>query len=145
VSFDNNPLTITTYSSFTKVIREFTAGEFYPLTRCFTLPCEAQENNETVVTAYLTVKADPTDADADALIAKTITTTLSSTHGQIVADGTNASLAEFKFYLQGTETVLLDPETPYFYDIKYVTSGSKPYVPERGRLFAYQGVTIAGT
>src|SRR5262245_50090472 len=73
--------------------------------------------NGSVSKGWITIKADPTTADPG-LIQKVITTTLDTSKGQITNTGSVAGVATGFFNLLSADTILMTPETPYYYDLQ---------------------------
>jgi hypothetical protein len=103
-----------------------------------------------VQTIYMTCKkASPGLLDdSDAIWKKTITISLSASHGQITANGdgsggSTAGKVEWYFELQQSETgvELLRKGLPLEFDMKAVTVSGKEFVPFKGKLVPAKPVT----
>lgn len=96
---------------------------------------EVLADGVTITKAWLTVKADPTDADVDALVQKEVTTTDVAGTGEIEDDGTGDTDPVIRFDLEPADTAAIGTK-PRPYDVQVLTSGGKLYTPERGRIYA---------
>lgn len=99
---------------------------------------------DTLARAWFTVKEDPLDLDADAIFQKEITGTLSA-DGQIDNTGSGSPLdtAHLYFLLPSADTLLLEPERYYYFDIKGKSTSGAKKVLEGGRLIANKQITQA--
>jgi hypothetical protein len=95
---------------------------------------------QTLVEAYLTVKAKTSDSDPG-IFQKIITTISAPGSGHIEDDGALDGTARLRFELTAVNTTLLTPGTPYRYDIQVCTSAGKTYTPEVGIIRGDAGVT----
>lgn len=122
-------------ATYDAIIDEFVAGDDLSVERTVTgVPATT-----TLTNAWFTVKRKLTDADADAILQKIITS-VSTSSGQIDdtgADGTGHVI----FLLVPADTVLLTPLSEYHYDIQVKTSAGKIYTPESGKIVAQIQVT----
>ncbi len=103
---------------------------------------------DTLSTAWLTVKLNADDDDADAVFQKEITGA-ASVDGQIVDAGSGDPLtASLYFLIPSADTLLMTADIYYFYDIKGKSStGAKkilePDDGDIGRIIAGQEITQA--
>jgi len=93
---------------------------------------------------YLTIKDRMSDADVDAILQKTITTTLDNNVGQIINAGDVNVTAEIVFVLLPAETVDLWKKL-YHYDIKAFDTNGAPYRSELGVIYGKRPVTLAAS
>ena len=120
-------------------ITDFVAGDDLRISRLYTELAEGIM----ITKGYLTIKRRAVDdADAEAIIQKTITTSMQLS-GQIVDDDTTGGSIQLYFDLSHTETGLLTPLIPYQYDVQVHTIGSAIYTCEKGVIVMQQGVTEA--
>lgn len=96
---------------------------------------EALASGVVIDRAWLTVKADPSDADADALLQKEVTTADSAGTGQIEDDGDGDVDPIVRFDLEPDDTETIGT-TPRYFDVQVRTGGGKIYTAERGRIYA---------
>lgn len=97
-----------------------------------------------VVRAWLTIKRDLADTDAQAVLQKVITATNASGSGVIFDSGIASRVCFGKFVFPKTETQLLDPdESPYLYDVQVRTAANKDTTEERGVIRVSRQVTRA--
>ena len=68
--------------------------------------------------AWLTVKEHPTDADADAVLQKNITSSLVAGSGQITDTGAADTIGELTFLFTAAQTATLTAGKPYTFDVK---------------------------
>jgi hypothetical protein len=123
---------------------ELVTGTYYMYRRGFHIPYDVIDAGETLTKAYLTVKIDLADSDAEAVFQKEITTTEVAGQGWLEYYALG-SYMYVRFYLTPSDTALLEPEIPHAFDVKYLTSGGKMYVPELGIIMPYRGVTLANS
>ena len=98
---------------------------------------------DTLAKAWFTVKVLPTDDDADAIFQKVITTVVSA-DGNIDEPGTGDPLTgHLYFLLPSADTLLLEADTYYYYDLKGKSSTGAKKVLEGGRLIVAEQVTQA--
>src|SRR5687767_12479195 len=83
-----------------------------------------------IETAWFMVKRKFTDADSDALISKTITSTNTANVGWVEDTGIDGD-GLIHFYLTQVETALLTPLSEYQYSIKLKMDNDKVNTPER--------------
>ncbi len=103
---------------------------------------EALASGVTIARAWLTVKAAESDADADALVQKEVTTTNVAGTGQIENDGTGDVDPVIRFDLVPADTEAIGLTARYF-DVQVLTNGAKLYTPEVGRIRASKkGITL---
>jgi len=98
---------------------------------------------QSLTTARLTIKEEWWDSDDDALIQKTITTSLIVGEGHIEDDGAGDDVATLRFDLTQDETILLHPYFDYVYDIQVTTNTGKNFTPEFGTFYPVPSVTDA--
>jgi hypothetical protein len=75
-----------------------------------------------LVKAYLTFKAEKTDADPGAL-QKTVTVNNSAGVGQIIDDGSTNGIAQIRFDITAAQSAALSPRD-YWWDVKVKTAGT---------------------
>jgi hypothetical protein len=97
-------------------------------------------NGQTLTKAWLTLKADLSVADAQALLQKVILPGAVAGQGQITDVGAGGT-GQLLFQLADTETLALPVDTPTPYDIKVLTSAGKVYTVEKGLYLATGQVT----
>jgi hypothetical protein len=68
--------------------------------------------------AWLTVKANTTDADASALLQKNITSSLVAGVGRITDTGATDTIGELTFLFTGAQTATLTAGKAYHFDVK---------------------------
>lgn len=95
---------------------------------------ETLASGVTVSKAWLTVKAKLSDADVDALVQKEITTTNVPGTGEIEDNGTGDTDPVLRFDLDPDDTEAIGV-SPRHYDVQVLTSGSKLYTAEKGRIY----------
>ena len=95
---------------------------------------------EALTKAYLTVKANPVDADPGVL-QKTITTVLTAS-GQITDTGAGDTIAAVLFILASADTTLLTEGSLYYWSIKTITASGN-YETPRDTFTVTEGVTAA--
>lgn len=122
-------------ANLASVIDDIVAGNDYTLTRTIT----AVPAGAVLAKAWLTVKRRRSDADADAIAALEITSTVSAS-GQITDTGADTSGAVV-FYLSDTQTGAMLSGRWYAFDLKVLTDGGALYTPESGRMRARGAVT----
>lgn len=121
-------------------INDFVSGDDLEIERTI----QSIPTGITLDTAWFMVKRRFEDADADALISKTITTINTVNVGWIEdtgADGTGL----LRFYITQNETALLTPLSEYQYSIKIKLSNDKVNTPERGVMVAEPAVKKGNT
>lgn len=101
-----------------------TVGDDYDVVRTIT----GVPDGATVDEGKLTIKKSEFDADEDAVIRKTVTTSISA-DGVITIDSVGTSVL---FQLSAAETALLSPYEMYEYDIQVKTDTNKTFTRERG-------------
>lgn len=101
-------------------------GDAFPLRRYVKVP-----PGETVVEAWLGVKADYADTDGAATFLKTITGTDNPGQGHIETDGTSG-VASLRFDITSTNTLATTAGTRYLYDIQVRYASGGPVTVERG-------------
>ncbi len=103
---------------------------------------------ETIVKAWLTVKASITDLDGAALIQKAITASMNATEG-VIADTGGSGTAIVRFFLTSTNTAALGNPArgvgAFPYDIQLKTSSGKIFTAEIGTITAVAQVTQTTT
>ena len=123
--------------TFNGEIKDFVAGDDLQITRTITnIPVGAA-----LTKAWLTIKFRQTDADADAIIQKEITTSNVAGTGQITDDGAGDQSAAVRFDLKDTDTAMLLRGIAYLYDLQVLTDGGAVYTPEIGTIIAKLGIT----
>lgn len=105
----------------------------YTITRTETLT-----TGESVTDAYLAIKEESWDDDADAIILKHITSAL-TVDGQITDNGSITHTTAYNFLLSDDDTALLKAFFGYKYGIKLKVSGAYRFV-ELGDLTPLQGI-----
>ena len=95
----------------------------------------------TISKAWLTVKSNPSDADASALVQAAITTSATST-GQITDTGADGTAGMY-FILANTSTDDAEEDYGYSYDVQLKMSDGSLYTPLVGRMFFTQSITDA--
>lgn len=129
-------------SHLTSIISDLVAGEDRELPRSIDL---SSISPDTLDKAWLTIKESLDDSDDDAIVQKTITTVLSD-DGQIDEPGTGDPLtAHLYFLLPSDDTLLLEADRYYFYDIKGLSSTGAKKVLEGGRIIVSPPVTLASS
>lgn len=99
--------------------------------------------NVTITTAWLSIKANETDADGNEILLKTITTTL-TTDGQVVDSSGTDGQGNVIFILTPTNTALFVSGTQYHYSIKVKTTETDGYyTPEKGKILAVRDIRQA--
>jgi hypothetical protein len=102
---------------------------------------------DTLAKVIFTVKLNSDDADEDAVIQKVITTDLDTDQGQIdeVGGENSAGIIDAHFFilLSEDDTLELEPNIFYYYDIKVFSSAGAADVPEAGRILALPPITLA--
>jgi len=121
-------------------ITSLVAGDTWP----FYMTYSISTSGITFSKIYLTIKNDPTDADVDALVQKSVTTS-ATTSGQITDDATAGGSIAFNIYVAKTESVLLTPGEDYYYDFQGIGSDGAVYTFETGIITPAQGVTTASS
>lgn len=97
---------------------------------------------QTVVIAWLYVKHDLSDADADALFEKRITTT-SSAAGQITADGTGGVPGVVLFHLLPADTAqLVDSK---FFEVRVQLANQAQYTTNLGTIRGEDSIISSAT
>jgi hypothetical protein len=128
-----------TLAQYNQHIKNFICGDSLRIERTLLgIP-----SGTTISKAYLTIKTTATDVDASAIVQLSITST-STASGQITdtgADGTGA----VRFTLSNTQTLLLTPDTPYYFDVQTILSDGGIYTPCKGTIEGLQQITIATT
>lgn len=119
-------------------IRDKTAGDDWTIRRnVVNVPA-----SQSIVKAWMTVKKNLEDADADAIIQKVVDSPIDTPGtGQIENDGASTHIAIIRFDLTNEETALLEPYTTYFYDIQVQTSTDKYDTPDDGTIIAKPQIT----
>lgn len=104
----------------------------------------ATSPDQTVATAYLTIKSALSLADVDAELQLTITTTLTA-DGQITDDGTGTTSATMFFLISDADSDYdnLEADVRYYYDIRVILNDGTVDTLERGRVEWEQGATRA--
>jgi len=110
-------------------IQNIVQGDDITITRTIdTLPAS-------ITKCWFTVKpAKSSVNDTTAIFQKVITTASVPGVGAITDDGTTDGVAAVRFELVNADTVLLENETAYYYDIQVLTSTGKIYTPEIGQI-----------
>ncbi len=91
-------------------------------------------------TIWFTIKEDTTKTDAQAIVKKIITTTL-SVDGQITDAGTN-NIAKYSIFLNKADTEKLKARKTYLVDAWAKVTGLEPVVMESGVIMAQPAVTL---
>ena len=122
-------------------VRDLVAGDTWKFIRTYTgLP-----TGVTISKVYLTIKANETDADAAALVQKSITASATS-DGQITdADSSGDGEIAFNIVVGAASSDDLTPEVDYFYDFQGIDSNGYVYTFEKGKITPMQGITDAAT
>jgi hypothetical protein len=93
--------------------------------------------------AYFTVKRSLSDADAEAVIQREVTTILSA-EGQVTASGSNGTATGyFLIRHQDSEWADIKPGSPYHFDIQPITDQSTVQTPIIGTISFQKGATDA--
>lgn len=124
-------------ANFSDRIKGFCAGDDIEVRRTVKNPPAGQ----TIVQAWLTIKAKLTDTDDEAALKKIITTANLPGVGQIEAPGAESTVLRFE--LTRTDTLLLTPDSAYFHDVQIKTSADKISTPFKGLTLAARQVTLA--
>ena len=90
------------------------------------------------VSAYLTIKSNPTDIDVDAIIQLQITT-VQTVSGIITPPGT-AWILLFHIFSSGYQAFVSAGQV-YFYDMRVILSDGSTWTMENGQIVFIQGVT----
>lgn len=99
-------------------------------------------SGDALLEAWLTIKKSEFDPDADAVIQKHITETLSPGVGQITETGDSVgAVGNLVFQLTAADTALLDPYEQYSYDIQVKTINNKLFTRESGILVPQGQIT----
>jgi hypothetical protein len=118
-------------------IRGKTAGDDWTIRRdVVNIPL-----GQSLADAWLTVKEQIEDLDADAKIQKHITGTDVPGTGQIEVAGTSGT-GTVRFDLAPADTVLLLPHVTYYYDIQVKTTTGKINTPDDGTIIALPQITL---
>jgi hypothetical protein len=128
---------------FTAVIENLVAGDFRQIPWSITnVP-----TGGAVSKGWMTVKANEADLDVNAIFQKLITTVLDTSEGHITSDGAGTGVATGFFNLLEAETIQLEPQTPYYYDLQFqFTMGdltTRISTPEKGTVTTIKGITDA--
>lgn len=125
-------------------VENFTQGDDYDID----IPLARVPAGQRLVKAWLTIKTNPSDDDAHALIQKVITTTADADGNQIVDDGgatrrNGYGRAELHWTLLASETLLLPagPDLPF--DVQVRSSAGKNATIDKGVFRADQAITQA--
>jgi hypothetical protein len=120
---------------------KITRGEDRSLPRSVDLTALA---GESLAKVWFTVKRSPADTDADAIFQKIITPVLNA-DGQINVAGGGSPIAAAHLFLQipRTDTLKLDADIYYPWDIKGKSSGGAIKVLEAGLIVAAAQITRA--
>lgn len=123
-------------------IRDITAGDAGGIRRSYTIAPSTL--SLTFSKIYFTVKTRRKDLDANAIIQKSITTTLTG-DGQITKPATSPDqVIQFYVLLTKEETALLQPGKSYWYDFQGITNLGEPYTFEtESKIITLQGITDA--
>jgi hypothetical protein len=125
-------------ANYTESITDFMAGDAFEIERTLTgIP-----TGQSITKAWLTIKAEQSDADDDAIVQKIITAVDSATDGQITDDGAGDGSAVVLFRLRPADTALLAGRG-YFFDIQVLLSTGDPNTPIKGSIQALDEVTLA--
>src|SRR5262245_13966407 len=97
---------------------------------------------DSLARAWFTVKSSPNDTDAAAIFQKEITTSLTAA-GRIDVPGGGSPIqnAHMFFNIPSSDTLKLEADIYYFYDVKALSSGNAKKVLESGRLIAVEQIT----
>ena len=95
----------------------------------------------TLSQAWLTIKENSTQTDAQAIIQKSITSAATS-QGQITDTGADTA-GELLFYLIPLDTEKLDPCLIYEFDVKVKLSDGRYSTPEKGQITPVARITEA--
>lgn len=118
--------------NFKDRITGFVLGDDHEVRRTVTGVPEGQ----TITKAWLTIKLKEKDADDDAVLQKSVTTTDQPGIGQIEEDasGDPEGTAVVRFDLTNADTAPLIAQREYFFDVQVLTSADKLYTPFKGKL-----------
>ena len=118
-------------------IVDFVGGDDLRITRTYT----ELQGGILISKAYLTIKRHAKDDnDAEAIIQKTITSSMQMS-GEITDNDTTGGSVALYFDLSKDDTALLTPLIPYHYDVQVITIGNAVYTCEKGVIVMQQGVT----
>lgn len=122
------------------VIYDWIAGNSRIFNRTYTFTDE--EDGDSIVAAYLTIKQNPRDLDQNALLQVKITQ-VAGPNGVVTPPG------EMEFIIFASQyNVQVNAGTSYYYDITIITANGLTFTAETGTIFFQQGVTqtdAAGT
>jgi len=131
-------------TNYAASITSFVAWDFKQIAWEATLPTNSQ-----VSKAWLTIKANETDLDVNAIIQKEITTVLATGEGHITDSGSVDGIAAGFFNMLETETIDITPLTPMYYDIQLLLlmtdATTRVATVEKGSVQTLQGITDAVT
>lgn len=120
-----------------KDITDKVAGDDIPIFRTYRDPI-----NIIIVKAWLTVKENLSDVDADAIIGPKDITAALTLNGQITAATTVAdALIAMNFTIFRAESILCVPKKRYFCDVQVLTSTGAIHTMELFGLKLLKGVT----
>lgn len=100
-------------------------------------------NGLTITDAWMTVKSNLEDSDANAIFQNHITS-VSGVAGQIENNGAGGT-AVLRFDLTGSQTLLLAPFVSYYYDVQVKDSDGELDTPDTGVIIPTGQVTKATT
>jgi hypothetical protein len=117
------------------VINDWIAGNSRIFNRTYVFTDE--EAADSIAAAFLTIKLNPNDLDANALLQVKITQIL-TVNGVVTPPGT----MEFAIFAS-QYNAQVNAGTTYYYDITIITAAGYTYTAETGTIFFQQGVTQA--
>lgn len=122
-------------------LRDIVMGDDISIRRTIDRALSGFLTGVTITNAWLTVKAEPEDADPG-LFQKAVTTADVPGIGQIENNGTGDVDMVVRFDLLPADTVAIDTLLRHF-DLQVKTNGGQIYTPEKGRIAGTQQVTAA--
>lgn len=131
-------------TNYSATITTFVAGDYKQIPWEATIPTNSQ-----VTKAWLTIKENQTDLDASATVQKIITTVLDTDEGHVSDSGAADGIAAGFFNILETESAVMTPDTPYYYDIQLLLlmtdATTRIATVEKGTVQTIQGLTDAVT
>jgi hypothetical protein len=122
-----------------QIISNKVVGDAIPIERTYEVP-----NGITLAKAYLSLKEDEDDLDADSVFPLIEITAAPTSSGQITNATSIAGTVAMRFRISPENSALCEPYRSYHYCIKAISSTGDPFTLEKGQIaLAESGVDVS--